>query len=252
MTQCQPYSLLVPGGRSVLHCSIFCSVGGRIRWHLRLVWARPRLSLPCSQLPVGGCRALVKCSATFFSYSECLFWFCHRLLLRRVNPHSGRCSDGSSVSLGNARVKQYCRIPEDGARSKGDGETATCLWRRDILPACRFADIHAAWLVLFQLPHVNFPCPGGHAPTHSRLAARLNPCPDERPIGGHGRWLPGKRGWGRGMEQKVKRAGGTPALRNPDLAFAAFYGEHGMPGRSKHARGLPTETTRSAGQPLFL
>ena len=36
---------LVPGGRSVLRCSFFCSVGGRIHWHLRLVWARRRLSL---------------------------------------------------------------------------------------------------------------------------------------------------------------------------------------------------------------
>jgi hypothetical protein len=64
-----------------------------------------------------------------------------------------------SISSAVLEVKQYWRIPEDGARSKWDGKTAICLLRGSILPACRFADIHAAWLVLFQLQHVNFPCP---------------------------------------------------------------------------------------------
>ncbi len=68
--------------------------------------------------------------------------------------------------FGNARVKQYCRMPEDGAGSKGDGETAIGLWRRNMLPTCRFADIHAAWLSLFQLPYVNFPCPAARLLTH--------------------------------------------------------------------------------------
>ena len=84
-------------GRSVLHCSIFCSVGGRIHWHLRLVWARQRLSLSCSDSSLLGWRALVRCSATFYSYWESLVGFCHR---SAPNPtHSGRCSFGSSVSL---------------------------------------------------------------------------------------------------------------------------------------------------------
>ena len=46
-----------------------------------------------------------------------------------------------------------------------------------------------------------------------------------------------------GTEQRVKRAGGTPflrqgkpALRNPGVAFVTFYGEHGMPRRRKSMR----------------
>ena len=79
---------------------------GRIHWHLRLVWARQRLSLPCSHSPLLSCTLALQ------------------------------------YLFGNARVKQYCRIPEDGARSKGDGETAIGLWRRNMLRTCRLADIH--------------------------------------------------------------------------------------------------------------
>ena len=49
-----------------------------------------------------------------------------------------------SMSSADARVKQYRRIPENGARCKRDGETAICLWRRNMLRTCRLADIHAA------------------------------------------------------------------------------------------------------------
>ena len=48
-------TFLVAGERSASRCSIFCSVGGRIHWHLRLVWARQLLSLPCSCSPSLSC-----------------------------------------------------------------------------------------------------------------------------------------------------------------------------------------------------
>src|SRR5208283_2514614 len=54
-----------------------------------------------------------------------------------------------------------------GARSKGDGETAIGLWRRNMLPSCRLADIpdpvcHFRWAP----PHVNIPCPTARLLTH--------------------------------------------------------------------------------------
>jgi len=49
---------------------------------------------------------------------------------------------------GDARGKQRRHIQENGARSKGDGGTAIRLSRRNMLPTCRLADIHGAYLYL--------------------------------------------------------------------------------------------------------
>ena len=70
-----------------------------------------------------------------------------------------------SISL-QCSGKQYCRIPEDGARGKGDRETAIGLSRRNVLRTRRLAGIHAAWPIFRGLRHLNFSCPAARLLTH--------------------------------------------------------------------------------------
>jgi hypothetical protein len=80
-TRERKHSFLVPGGRSVLHCSIFCSVGGRIHWHLRLVWGAATAFI--ALLAVAGIE-LSRTSEVLrhvFFILGILFWFCHRSFL---------------------------------------------------------------------------------------------------------------------------------------------------------------------------
>jgi hypothetical protein len=88
-------------------------------------------------------------------------------MIHQPNP---QLATGGVVALlvlrylfGGARIKQRRHIQENGARarSKGDGGPAIRLSRRNMLPTCRLADIHAAYLYLACRcrghPHLNIP-----------------------------------------------------------------------------------------------
>jgi hypothetical protein len=82
-------------------------------------------------------------------------------LMNGLHPATCNTRDVAPLDLqylfGNARAKQYCRIPENGARGKGDGETAIGLSRRNVLRTCHLADIHASWTIFRGLRHLNSP-----------------------------------------------------------------------------------------------